>query len=30
MALALFGEALTAVQLGGMVLAVVGAFAARR
>ena len=30
MALALFGEALSAVQLGGMVLAVVGAFAARR
>ena len=30
MALGLFGEALNAVQLGGMVLAVVGAFAARR
>lgn len=30
MALVLFGEALSAVQLGGMVLAVVGAFAARR
>jgi drug/metabolite transporter (DMT)-like permease len=30
MALVLFGEALSAVQVGGMVLAVVGAFAARR
>ena len=30
MALVLFGEALSAVQLGGMVLAVIGAFAARR
>ena len=30
MALALFGEALTAVQVAGMVLAVAGAFAARR